>query len=134
MNLRLIRKHFTPESTIGDLYLDDVFECHTLEDTARSVKVHGKTAIPTGRYRVIITYSPRFQQEMPLLLSVPEFLGVRIHAGNVAADTEGCILVGMKWEPDKILESRIAYKGLYDKLDSARQRGEAVWIEITEER
>src|SRR5690606_33547703 len=99
MELLLARRGYTDEATEGDLFdmTDGVqeFLCYTLEDTVRDgPKVPGKTAIPTGRYRVAVTMSPRFREWMPLLKDVPGFTGIRIHPGNTSADTEGCILVG----------------------------------------
>lgn len=95
MRLTLIRKIFTPESTIGDLFIDDHMFCHTLEDTVRrnGEKVRHETAIPFGKYDVIVSYSPKFQRLMPLLLNVPNFSGIRIHGGNRSSDTSGCIIV-----------------------------------------
>ena len=105
INLKLIRKTFSSISTIGDLNINGFF-CYTLEDFDRDLnkdgdlndkgetKVHGKTAIPKGKYDVIINMSNRFKVMMPLLLNVPGFEGVRIHNGNKAEHTEGCILVG----------------------------------------
>ena len=120
MILELRRLDLTAERTIGELYLDDTFECYTLEDAAREgPKVPGKTAIPAGTYAVIVNYSPRFQRRLPLLAGVPGFTGIRIHAGNTAVDTEGCILVGQAVEGDVLLRSRAALEALLVKLDAA---------------
>jgi Family of unknown function (DUF5675) len=121
MNLELKRKWFTPETTIGELFVDGVFECFILEDREREgqPKVFGQTAIPRGVYEVKITHSPRFNRDLPLLLKVPGYEGVRIHPGNKAADTEGCLLPGTRRAPDQVLESRAAFDKLFEKLKSA---------------
>ena len=66
-----------------------------MEDTVRGhgIKIAGQTAIPAGCYKVVVNRSARFKRDMPLLLDIPEFFGVRIHGGNSSADTTGCILV-----------------------------------------
>ncbi len=89
---------------IGDLFIDGVFFCHTLEDEKRAdgVKVYGKTAIAPGEYKVKLTYSPRFKRKMPLLLDVPMFEGIRIHGGNTSKNTLGCILVAFKTDYKRI--------------------------------
>lgn len=118
----------TEKSTIGELYLNGVFFCYTLEDKDRGLKqtdtlpsvrqrkVKGSTAIPAGRYAVQLTYSNRFKKIMPQLMNVPGFEGVRIHSGNTAEDTEGCLLVGMAKGNQMITKSRLAYTGLLDRL------------------
>ena len=100
------------------MYVDGIYECYTLEDVVRNgTKVLGKTAIPTGEYKLIIDASVRFKQDMPHILNVPDFTGVRIHSGNTSADTDGCILLGTTWAgKDFIGNSKIAYKKLFDKL------------------
>ena len=130
--------------TIGRLYIrrrvddeylagtaDDYF-CDTLEPTWRdyangAYKVKGRSAIPEGRYAVVISFSPKFK---PILLGVPKFDGIRIHAGNTAADTEGCILVGKNREVGKVLDSRKWLYELKQKIVEAKGRGEPVWITI----
>jgi hypothetical protein len=129
MELRLARTTSTGRSTIGDLSIDGKFECYTLEDCVRPVKIKNMTAIPAGRYRVIITYSQRFKRLLPLLLNVPQFEGVRIHSGNAAADTEGCILVGRTKAKDFIGESRLAFDKLFARL-SAAVATEEIYINI----
>ncbi len=119
MELYLHRKIFTQKSTIGEIGEKDNFLCFSLEDVVRGpgVKVPGKTAIPPGRYEIIIDYSNRFKKLMPHVLNVPMFEGIRIHSGNDAGDTEGCILVGMTKAEDFIGRSRAAYDLFYSRLE-----------------
>ena len=132
MELQLKRNKFTPTSTVGRLFVDGTFECFTLEDTVRpqGQKVYGKTAISAGKYRVAISMSNRFKRLMPILIDVPNFEGVRIHPGNTAEDTDGCILVGETYDDDFIGNSRAAYEKLFTKLLAAFNRHEEIWIEI----
>ena len=113
--------------------------CDTLEPTWRdyangAYKVKGRSAIPEGRYAVVISYSPKFKQWLPILLGGPEFnrkwQGIRIHAGNTAKDTEGCILVGKNREVGKVLDSRKWLYELKQKIVEAKDKGEAVWITV----
>ena len=113
--------------------------CDTLEPTWRdykngAYKVKGRSAIPEGRYAVVISFSPKFKQWLPILLGGPEFnrkwQGIRIHAGNCSEDTEGCILVGKNREVGKVLDSRIWVHRLKQKIVEAKGRGEPVWITI----
>lgn len=135
MRLTLDRKEYDPESTIGDLYLDGVWECCTLEDQVREgAKVLGETAIPEGSYEVLITHSPRFKRMLPLLVDVPGFDGIRIHPGNTTDDTEGCLLVGENVINHAgrpfLTRSRAAFDRLYQKLVAASARHEALVIEV----
>jgi hypothetical protein len=129
MELQIKRTDFSEESTIGELSVNGVFECYTLEDKVRPVKIAGKTAIPSGRYEVIINFSQRFQKQLPLLLNVPNYEGVRIHSGNKAADTEGCILVGETKTENFVGESRWAFNRLFEKLKIASET-EKIFLEI----
>lgn len=131
MDLRLERIAAVGEATIGRLYVDGESQCWTLEDQVRDHKIPGVTAIPAGKYQVIISWSPRFKKLLPLLLNVPNYSGVRIHPGNAPKDTEGCILVGAIWQPgrDWIGESRAAFDKLFPKLKAASER-ERIVIEI----
>jgi len=105
MQIKLIRDIFTDTETLGKLFIDDVFFCYTLEDRLRhlkdsdsldyinNIKVKGATAIPSGKYRVILSISNRFGRLMPEVLNVKGFAGIRIHGGNDHTNSEGCILV-----------------------------------------
>ncbi len=134
--------------TIGKLYVKQsiideylrgekfIYICDTLEpqwrDYAKGArKIKGKSAIPEGRYPVVITYSPKFKQWLPLLVNVPMFSGIRIHAGNDAVnDTQGCILVGENRVRGKVLNSRKYVKIVKEMIVEAKDKGEGVWIEI----
>ena len=139
MKMLLERTWCGPVCTIGTLSIDGKTECFVLEDVVRGGadpatvaqwKVHGQSAIPKGTYGVIITFSPHFGRDLPLLRGVPGFDGIRIHPGNVAADTEGCLLVGRTKMHDSVGESRAAFVELEAKIDAALDAGEDVTIEI----
>ncbi|MBR4389018.1 MAG: hypothetical protein IKT00_07555 [Prevotella sp.] len=87
-------------------------------------------AIPEGRYAVVISYSPKFKQWLPILLGVPMFKGIRIHAGNTVSDTAGCILVGENKVKGKVYNSRLWLNRLKEKIVEAKEKGEAVWLTI----
>lgn len=133
MELKLIRKTFTATSTIGMLFINDQEKmfCYTLEDTVRGpgVKIPGRTAIPSGRYEVIIDFSNRFQREMPHVLNVPNFEGIRIHKGNTDKDTEGCILLGMTKSEGFIGQSKDAFNKFFPLLQDSLKEGK-VYITI----
>ena len=117
MEIQLKRIARKPTYTIGRLSINGHYICDTLEPTDRgleqnmtldeikSVKIKGKTAIPAGRYKVIMSYSPKFKKTLPLLLNVPAFSRILIHAGNTAKDTQGCILCGKNIVVGKVLYS-----------------------------
>lgn len=140
MELKVFRKILTDESTIGELHVNGNFFCHTLEDTDRGLiktqplteiaqkKLFGQTAIPLGKYDVALTYSNRFGKYMPQVLNVPAFEGIRIHAGNKAVDTLGCLLVGMNKAENAITDSRTAYNALM-KMFTAVEKKEKITIE-----
>lgn len=123
MELKLKRDVLSPTFTLGILYIDGVQFCYTVEDTVRpnGEKIFGKTAIPAGKYKIIINMSNHFKKEMPLLLNVSNFEGVRIHSGNIAADSEGCIIVGTVREPNGVSLSRVCFTKLMDKLKGQKE-------------
>jgi len=137
--------------TIGHLYIrqqvmdeylpgtEDKYFCDTLEPTWRdyangAYKVKGRSAIPEGRYAVVISWSPKFKMWLPILLGGPEFnkqwQGIRIHMGNTVKDTQGCILVGRNQRVGEVLESRKWLYELKQKIVEAKDKGEAVWLTI----
>lgn len=152
MEIKLKRIAKKEAYTIGKMYVDGEYVCDTLEDKDRGltsmmsvaqicgVKVHGETAIPTGRYLVDMkTVSPRFggraqyqfcKGRLPRLCNTPGYQGVLIHIGNKAQDTEGCILVGENKEKGKVLNSTATFRKLYPILKAADERGEQIWITI----
>ncbi len=130
MILTLNRMWATDKSTIGELYIDGEFQCYTLEDVVREYpnKVPKETAIWEGMYSVTIDFSNRFQKPMPHVLNVPLFEGIRIHSGNTAADTEGCILLGRVRDKDQIFESRLAFTEFFTRLEDAINKKEEVLL------
>lgn len=142
MEILVKREYKKKDYTIGKMYINGEYFCDTLEDTDRcltmtmslakikEIKEYGRTAIPTGRYKVAYTYSPRFKKHLPLLLQVPCFEGVRIHSGNTHKDTEGCILLGENKAVGKVLNSRKTMDEFLRILKPAIEACENIWIEI----
>jgi len=122
MILKLQRQRSTPTATFGDLSVDGMFECHTLE--------RPEVQIPSGTYSIEITFSPRFQRLLPLLDSVPGRTDIRIHAGNWPRDTEGCILVGQTLGVDMISNSLLALNPLVEKIQAALASEQPVQISV----
>lgn len=128
MKLKLIRQFGAEGFTEGKLYIDDVFECYTIEDEDRhleagGIKIPAVTAIPKGSYEVVLSMSPRFKRILPEVLNVPGFTGVRIHSGNSSKDSEGCILVGSsndRNDDDWIGGSKVALAQLITKLSQVK--------------
>lgn len=115
MQITVKRTFKGPEYTIGKLYIDGAYFCDTLEDTVRAEKIAGKTAIPAGKYKVKKTMSPRFKTVLPEILNVPNFTGVRIHSGNTAKDTDGCLLLGLNKIKGAVLCSKNAMAFFMDR-------------------
>lgn len=149
MDLYITRFDLSPIRTIGQLAIDGMMECYTLEDPVREDpnpttpvnegKIYGETAIPAGRYRVELTFSarakagtlwtPRADFKLPELLEVPGFTGIRMHAGNRAKDTLGCILLGQHRTTDEVTQSRAALVAFLPKLEAGLKSG-PVYIRI----
>ena len=153
MKLKVYRKYRKEAYTIGELYIDGVFFCDTLEDKDRglrqtddlarikAVKVPSETAIPVGRYNVSMdVQSPKYSGvafyrdlcggRVPRVMDVPGFEGILIHAGNTAADTAGCLLVGRNKAKGKVLESKATFTCLYKLMKAAHDAGEDITLEI----
>lgn len=134
------------DSTLGALSVNGMPNQFVLEDKDRGLdqsmsldeilqrKVKGRTAIPVGRYKVVVSHSPRFGRMMPILLSVPGYSGIRIHSGNRHDHTDGCLLPGRTYakvdQDFQVFSSRSATENLYDLINSALKQGEEVWITI----
>ena len=127
MKLILTRHARRADYTIGRLEDENGMKISdTLEPTWRDykggeLKIPKKSAIPEGTYRVVVTKSQRFQKYLPLLVGVPGFEGVRIHAGNTSRDTEGCILVGQNLQAGKVLWSRITLEKLMKLIEDEKE-------------
>ena len=133
MNLLLERQPSALGCTIGRLSSSGVFVAYTLEDVVRhGEKVPGATAIPAGTYCVVQSLSQRFGCVLPEVLNVPGFTGIRIHAGNTAADTEGCVLVGLDKHEDWIGQSRDALAAVQRLIGTALSHGEAVTLTVVD--
>jgi hypothetical protein len=133
MELELIRDIYLPTRTLGILSINKAHECFICEDVVRkpnATKVFGNTAIPAGRYQIIITLSNRFKRELPILLNVPNFEGIRIHSGNHEGHTEGCLLPGKSRNDSGVLNSVLATNSLILKIKTALDKGNQVWITI----
>ena len=142
MEIKLIRKYYQAKYTIGRLYVNNRFFSDCLEPpslhlTERSAlgtiliaKYKGYRAIPTGRYRILITRSRRFGRWLPLLMNVKGFEGIRIHAGNKPEDTRGCILLGFNRRKGYVLDSTRCVLTLVKMMTEAIAKGEKVFVEV----
>lgn len=140
MKLTIIRAASVGGATLGKLYIDGVFACHTLEDEVREVegepvaawKIKGATAIPAGDYRVTLEPSARFGPDTLTVNDVPGFAYIRMHAGNTSADTEGCILLGMQATQVTLIggTSRPAVELVKGEVRAALARGEGVTVSV----
>lgn len=142
MEIKLIRKYYQAKYTIGRLYVNNRFfsDCleppslHLTERSALGIiliaKYKGYRAIPTGRYRILITRSRRFGRWLPLLLNVKGFEGIRIHAGNKPEDTRGCILLGFNRRKGYVLDSTRCVLTLVKMMTEAIAKGEKVFMEV----
>lgn len=132
MIIKVKRVAFKKDYTIGKLYIDGKYVCDTLEDRDRGLddsmneedikrkKVYGETAIPYGTYKVSITFSIKFKKMLPLIENVKGFSGIRIHSGNTAKDSLGCILVGQNKEVGKVINSRKTFDKLFDLIKNEK--------------
>jgi hypothetical protein len=139
MNLKLVRKYRKETYTIGKLYVDGVYFCDVIEDKDRGLddtmfladilikKKYGETAIPYGTYKVEINYSPKYKRLMPQIMNVKGFGGIRIHSGNTAKDTLGCLIVGKNTKKGMVTESRATYNKLFALMKDEKD----ITIEIT---
>lgn len=137
MKIKLFRRVFKDNLTIGSLFINDIYFCDTLEDKVRDFgkdgqgKIKHKTAIPYGTYQVIINDSVRFKRPMPLLVNVPFFEGIRIHSGNNESNTSGCILLGVNFQDKQLVRSKEKFDSFFGVLKGWLSR-EKVVIEIIE--
>lgn len=140
MELLVNRTTPTKNSTIGSFYVNGVFESFCLEPVERglistmsleqiaAIKVPDKTAVPTGRYRIIKYFSPRHQMIVPCVIGIPGFSDDEIHIGNFPKDTDACLLLGTQIRTDDVLNSGVAIDRFYPKFFAALETGEEVWI------
>lgn len=142
MIIKIDRKYKKRDYTIGLLFIDGQFYCNTLEDQdlgltsdmkledIKRIKQFGKTAIPTGTYEVDITYSPKFKKDMPLIRNVKGFDGIRIHAGQNASQTQGCVLLGKNDKVGQLSNSRLITNQFYALLEGAIKNNEKITLII----
>lgn len=142
IELELHRIYFSPTYTIGKLFVNGSLFCDTIEDKNRDInkdgdlndlneaKVMHKTAIPYGRYEVIVNMSGRFKRMLPRLLNVPHFDGILIHNGKDETSSSGCIILGENKEKGKVLNSTFYMNKLTDYLLTEQKKGNKIFINI----
>ena len=120
----------------GKLFINGMYWGETLEDPDGhledgGVKIAGETAIPRGRYQLVLTHSNRFGRLMPEILHVPGFSGVRIHGGNTEADTHGCPLLGQRRTATGVADCAGINQRLLEFMNLAAYRRHIIWITIS---
>lgn len=119
--------------TIGELSHNDNFICYILEDPVRDKKIKHITAIPEGSYQIVINYSPKFKRNLPLLLNVPNYSGIRIHKGNFVTQTSGCLITGTVYSDKGVQYSTVAFEKVFQLIQKLLKNSE-VWIDIYSEK
>lgn len=115
MQLTVQRTNYDDQCTQGELSIDGVFFCYTLEP--RKDQSRGKPyAVPAGTYPITLGDSEHFSMTVPMVGDVPGFTGVEIHPGNFPSDTHGCCLVGETSGTDFVGQSRAAFETLMRRL------------------
>jgi hypothetical protein len=129
MKLLIERLYKKNTYTIGKLYIDGVYFCDTLEDKDRGLddsmsledvlanKVYGETAIPYGTYQAEVSYSPKFKRDLLLIKNVKGFEGIRVHSGNLASDSMGCVLLGKNTHVGMLSESKKTLEAFMKKIE-----------------
>ena len=150
MEIDLWRKIFSPKSTIGDMEINSLFECNTIEDFDRGLmstmpleyikarKLYGVTCIPYGRYQIVIAKSQKRSLKsgkdvsVPFLIAVPAFTAIEIHPANFASELLGCIAPGIydPSKPDAVWYSKVCYQKVFDKINDCQIKKEKVYINI----
>jgi hypothetical protein len=146
MVISIIRKPSAKGCTISTWYVDTQLFCVGLEDVVRgqgAPKIFGQTAIPVGTYQVKVTMSRRFKRRLPELSDMPGHAtlfggrligdcGIRIHPGNYATDTEGCLLPGLTVAAGgtMVTSSKIAFEKLFARIETALEKHEPVTLTI----
>lgn len=135
MELELTRQTFKPDCVTGVLRVsrdkEELYQCYTLEDKKVDTS-KSNNCIPAGKYKVVLTYSPKFKRLLPLVL-VEGRDGIRIHSGNTDQDTTGCILVGEAIKGNYLGGSRVALAWLMHYLNQAVDNQEDICLTIKEE-
>lgn len=122
----ILRKWYTDNSTEGELYRNGQFVCYTLELSVRKMNKSGRVAIPVGIYPLRITFSNRFQRDMPEICDVPGRSGIRIHVANYPGDVEGCVGVGKERGVDFISHSIAEFMELNKIISEDCQEGRPI--------
>ena len=136
MKILVQRDSWTDDATLGKMFVDGAYFGYTCEDKDRQLeenpdaKIVAQTAIPRGEYRVVMSFSHHFGRDMPELLGVPGYAGVRIHGGNGPADTEGCILLGRVRTLDGCANCAERNAELIKLLEAAEENKELVTLEV----
>lgn len=146
MELSLHRKWLTELTSISELLVNGKpfsNPIYVLEDTDRglhssmrlsqikAVKIAGRTAIPTGRYQILLTWSPKYKKNVYQVMNVPGYEGIRIHSGNYHQDTEGCLLPGLSKARDFVGNSKAAVQVLESIFSKVQSTKEEIFITIT---
>lgn len=137
-----LHRRYLGDYTIGSLFIDGKYFCDTIEDKVRDLnkdgdlndegeqKVYGETAIPYGTYKVELSMSPKFKRFLPMVLDVKHFTGIRIHRGNTAEDSSGCIILGENKIKGKVINSTGYEIALVRMIKSVIKNGDEVQITI----
>ena len=111
--ITIIRTYYQ-DYTSGQVWINDNYVCNTLELPYKNNE-RNISCIPEGIYNAKINYSKKHRAHI-LILKVKGRSDILLHTGNTLSDTQGCVLVGTKYQEKQLRNSKQAMYKIISKI------------------